>query len=1140
MASIVRQDSASCWLIKKIFLRLARVCQFLPKRNSYQSLESAYRPPIPTWPTEETETIGENRPLLTSYNEDVFASRLQAGDDEAHDHPNQAAIVSRLPSHRAYCCDGGYTLTRTLAKKRKSRKSQRGGDGVSNSGTLVSQSVSRTLGRQLTLNRSGIELFDDEIDYLSPEEQRESLRSMVAKLSVKRKFIRSHDKVFYVYLLKISEILSYTMSRYRGYGESSRYGQDNQWREDLAPDYDDQPSRTNNRQYSNIDNSRSVTRGPQFPQPLDNNENNYLNMYTNYPEQFSQYRSGKQPIRENNVDSRRVNNLRERDEYGPQQPSSGVNDRREHHSPRRQDYPEDDPPQDYLEPHVLNYEESFPNYNGSINAAYLPDIDSSGNNIQDYSHDGGNNLRYRKSGGLYQKHLQGRRRNMSERVEEDRVSKERLRDVLATIRIKGKKVYRGDEDEQDREEEEEQHGLPSLARIKPKSLHEKLQAKDATTTDLAEGLRDLDEEDGFKSVKHKFKQSWQRQKADIKGYFYQFELWASTFKEIEGKFGTATASYFRFTRWLMFLNIYIFLITVPVIVLPTFFSSNQNFVGSYNVTNGDDNGTSVFFGIEEAVNCSHAYNDHIRNFEKDTLEKVLNFFKGAGWMEKTHLFYGLYFNLTFTTDENEVQHFNIGLAYLLAIGITFLISFILILKNSGKSVKEGVIDQEESNTLYCNKVFSAWDFCIFNEKAAKVKHANISYEFKADLEEQRLRLRRADRSARERYRLYAVRFFINIFVIVVLGACLYLIYWTTEKLLELNKKEDLGEFLNLVIEFLPSLTITLLNVIIPLIFSYIVTPEDYSPVFELKITLFRTVLLRLASLGVLVFSLYFQLVSVENAKCIPETGVCCGNYQWTNTNDKGSIKCWETYIGQQFYKLALLDFAVVLIVTFVYEFPRTLIYSKYNHKKLLQQIGEQEFDLPKNVLDIVYSQTLCWLGMFFCPLIPLITMLKCFIIFYVKKLSLIKNCVPTKRPYKASRSNSFFMTVLLISFILSAVPLGYMLGNIPPSQSCGPFRVYSAPDYVMFNSITDEIGTWPNAANQVFSFMGTVGFFVPAMILLCLVMYYYWAAAQGYKKKQELLKEQLKLDGRDRQYLLARVNEVIKKGDLMSDTTITS
>ncbi|XP_050394548.2 transmembrane channel-like protein 7 isoform X1 [Patella vulgata] len=943
----------------------------------------------------------------------------------------------------------------------------------------------------------------------------------------------------------------------------------NQW-DDIPPDYEDRTTtETNNEQYLNqvADLNRyNIARGLS----LDPSPNVYSNKRkfkadklissNNNSQHMEPYRSPGQPINEYNNERgvSPVRGIERSTSYRPEDNSYKLDNIQGPSYPREnQHYPQQSFKDTRSTPRT-NYHPTTNNARGEVNPAFESDtlppdyedayIPTHRNSFPRNSENQMLTNRKHRHSGLYRKH-----RGDSTNMEDDRISNgtvdlnnyKNMMGVLATIRIKRKarkslKTIRLKREDQgyietdDETELEEERGLPSTKRQHPKTLREKLQAKESSTQELADGLRDLEDEPGFKSLKQKFKQAWQRKKADLKGYLYQLELWASTFKEIEGKFGTATASYFRFTRWLMFLNVYIFLITLPVIVLPTLFSENDDFASDFNVTN------TTHIGVIEAINCSRYYDRHIENIKNtdSTTDKVLNFFKGTGWMEKTHLFYGLYHNLTFTesvTDASRQFDFNIGLGYLLAIGITFLISFILIVKNSGKSVKEGVIDAEDSNTMYCNKVFSAWDFCIFNEKAASIKHANVCYEFKADLEEQRLRLRQADRSAREKCRLYTIRFFINIFVVVVLGACLYLIYWTSDKLLDLQKQNLDDDVLRLIVEFLPSLTITFLNVVIPLMFSKIVLPEDYSPVFELKITLFRTVLLRLASLGVLVFSLYYQLLSTDEARC---TESCCGNQQWTLTDSDGSIKCWETYIGQQFYKLALLDFAVVLIVTFLYEFPRTLIYTKYKDKKIIELIGEQEFDLPKNVLDIVYSQTLCWLGMFFCPLIPLITMLKCFIVFYVKKLSLIKNCVPTKRPYKASRSNSFFMTVLLISFILAAVPLGYMLGNIPPSQSCGPFRVYSKrSDYYMFDVIRDEIATWPPIAETIFSFMGTVGFFIPAMILLCLVMYGYWAAAQGYQKKQELLKDQLKLEGKDRQYLLARVNDVIKKGGLSRQNT---
>ena len=38
-----------------------------------------------------------------------------------------------------------------------------------------------------------------------------------------------------------------------------------------------------------------------------------------------------------------------------------------------------------------------------------------------------------------------------------------------------------------------------------------------------------------------------------------------------------------------------------------------------------------------------------------------------------------------------------------------------------------------------------------------------------------------------------------------------------------------------------------------------------------------------------------------------------------------------------------------------------LLYNRYGSTvALIKKLGPQEFDLPQNVIDIIYSQTLCW------------------------------------------------------------------------------------------------------------------------------------------------------------------------------------
>lgn len=242
------------------------------------------------------------------------------------------------------------------------------------------------------------------------------------------------------------------------------------------------------------------------------------------------------------------------------------------------------------------------------------------------------------------------------------------------------------------------------------------------------------------------------------------------------------------------------------------------------------------------------------------------------------------------------------------------------------------------------------------------------------------------------------------------------------------------------------------------------------------------------------------------------------------------VQCWETYVGQQFYKLTLLDFAVYIVYTFLVEFPRKTIYERLKGKiDLVANYGSQEFDIPQNVLDLVYSQTLSWCGMFFTPLLPGISFVKCLIIFFIKKVSLMNNYEPPQKAYNASKANSFFMTILLLSFIATSAVIGYMIGNIHPSKSCGPFRVYSNENYTVWKALIDEILSWPRGVANFLFFLATPAFFIPAFGVLCFVIYCYWTIGQGYKKMQEMLSDHLKMEGRDKHFLLARVDELQKR-----------
>lgn len=162
----------------------------------------------------------------------------------------------------------------------------------------------------------------------------------------------------------------------------------------------------------------------------------------------------------------------------------------------------------------------------------------------------------------------------------------------------------------------------------------------------------------------------------------------------------------------------------------------------------------------------------------------------------------------------------------------------------------------------------------------------------------------------------------------------------------------------------------------------------------------------------------------------------------------------ETYVGQQLYRLCIFDFFVTIVITLFVELPLALIFRRsVKPTSRLNCIANPEFNLVGSTLDMVYSQSICWLGMFYCPILPLITTFKCFVVFYVKYFSLLIYSSPPNRVYGASSSTSLFMNVLLVSFIACVLPLGYHVTSLHPSVSCGSFRGFDT----VWSAVSNEV-----------------------------------------------------------------------------------
>lgn len=84
-------------------------------------------------------------------------------------------------------------------------------------------------------------------------------------------------------------------------------------------------------------------------------------------------------------------------------------------------------------------------------------------------------------------------------------------------------------------------------------------------------------------------------------------------------------------------------------------------------------------------------------------------------------------------------------------------------------------------------------------------------------------------------------------------------------------------------------------------------------------------------------------------------------------------------------------FLVIVLLSFmklvnVVVFLGRILQEKYPASLLSRLLGKQQFLLAFNVLDLVYLQSVFWVGVYYCPLLPLIGVVTLIFKFYIQKV----------------------------------------------------------------------------------------------------------------------------------------------------------
>ncbi|NWV23663.1 TMC5 protein, partial [Origma solitaria] len=522
-------------------------------------------------------------------------------------------------------------------------------------------------------------------------------------------------------------------------------------------------------------------------------------------------------------------------------------------------------------------------------------------------------------------------------------------------------------------------------------------------------------------------------------YFHLLRIWHKALKIIGAEFGTSVLTYFVFLKWLLYFNIFSFLINFGFITVPQFLAAEPN-----NLS---------FTGLE--------------------------LFTGAGYFQQTILYYGFYTNATISKIENGPSY-NMQLAYIFTVGIYFVICFLILLFSMAKSFCRNFLNPQ-AYTGHASKLLCTWDFNITNEKAVKLKQKNLSTQIKEDLTEVKKEV--IDFSVTERLIRIGIHLLAWVASLGTAVAACTGVYFLAINNLELFMKGHRNDLESQAAMLVLPVVASLLNTLIPFLFSWLGHLERFqTPGQHIYVTIIRNIILKMSIVGIL-----------------------C--YYWLHIVAASESQCWETLVGQDIYRLVLVDFIFCLLGSFFGEFLRRIIGTT-----VCVSLGLPEFDIGRNVLDLICAQTLTWIGILFSPLLPGIQMIAFFIVFFVKKVSLLRNCQPPSKVWRTAQMKTSFMFLLFCPSFLGVLSvIGVTVWRLKPSEGCGPFRGLSSM-YAAVSEWIQILESYTASKWVVWIYHNLITselfFFILSSIVL-IVTYLYWQIIQGRKTMTKLLRKQI-------------------------------
>ncbi|XP_012583568.1 PREDICTED: transmembrane channel-like protein 2 [Condylura cristata] len=590
---------------------------------------------------------------------------------------------------------------------------------------------------------------------------------------------------------------------------------------------------------------------------------------------------------------------------------------------------------------------------------------------------------------------------------------------------------------------------------------------------------------------------WVKFKRDFDNFKTQCIPWEMKIKDIESHFGSSVASYFIFLRWMYGVNLVLFGLIFGLVIIP-------------EVLMG------VPYGSIPRKTVPRAEEEKAMDFS------VLWDFEG--YIKYSALFYGYYNN------QRAIGwlRYRLPMAYFMVGVSVFGYSLMIVIRSMASNTQGTTSEGENDNFTFSFKMFTSWDYLIGNSETADNKYASITTSFKESIVD--------EQESNKEENIHLTRFLrvlANFLIICCLCGSGYLIYFVVKRSQEFSKRQNVSWYERNEVEIVMSL----LGMFCPPLFETIAALENYHPRIGLKWQLGRIFALFLGNLYTFLLALmddvHLKLSNEETIRNI--THWTLFNYYnssgWNESVPRPPLhpadvprgSCWETAVGIEFMRLTVSDMLVTYITILLGDFLRACFVRFMNYcwcwdleagfvGHCLTGTAQWAFQpssliQPDTFLGISLDAVLRpRMGSFYAPGLVGINVLRLLTSMYFQCWAVMSSNVPHERVFKASRSNNFYMGLLLLVLFLSLLPVAYTIMSLPPSFDCGPFSGKNRMYDVIYETIEND---FPTFLGKIFAFLANPGLIIPAILLMFLAIYYLNSVSKSLSRANAQLRKKI-------------------------------